>query len=187
MCSGDPTVRCEASESSGVEWSNTTRHTVLYRGEPYHPFKIILTNTMRKQLSLAYFRPISFTYCVICFQIQLGSRLLPAFKTASGIPSNTISISSGNHPGRSISVAEAGTLQLEFRDLSHASGDPAYQQACDKAFDKILSQSPGIVRQTLNSASGSFGGSVFTAGAGTDSYYEYQLKQWIQSGRTEEK
>ncbi len=84
-------------------------------------------------------------------------------------------------------MAEAGTLQLEFRDLSRASGNPAYQQACDKTFDKILSQSEGIVRQNLNTATGSFGGSVYTVGAGTDSYYEYQLKQWIQSGRTEAK
>ncbi len=120
------------------------------------------------------------------FQTQLGSRLLPAFQTPSGIPSNTVSIPSGGHNGRGITVAEAGSLQLEFRDLSRASGNPAYQQACDKAFDKILSHK-GIVKQNLNVGMGTFTGSIFTAGAGTDSYYEYQLKQWIQSGMTENK
>ena len=117
----------------------------------------------------------------------MGNRLLPAFQTGSGVPSNIVSIPSGAHSGRSISVAEAGTLQLEFRDLSRASGNPAFQKACDKALDKILSQSQGIVRQTLNSNSGMFSGSVYTAGAGTDSYYEYLLKQWIQSAKTEPK
>ena len=43
----------------------------------------------------------------------------------------------------------------------------------------------GMVSQTLNSKTGRFSGAIYTAGAGVDSFYEYLLKQWIQSGMTE--
>lgn len=119
--------------------------------------------------------------------MKLGTRLLPAFDTPSGIPSNTVSLSRGGHPGRSISTAEAGTLQLEFRDLSRASGNHTFQEKCDRTLDKMLSQTKGIVRQSLSCNSGQYSGNVYSAGAGIDSYYEYLIKQWIQSGRTENK
>ena len=119
--------------------------------------------------------------------MSLGTRLLPAFDTPSGVPSNTVTLLHGTHTGRSISTAEAGTLQLEFRDLSRASGNPIFQEKCDKALDKMLSQSHGVVQQSLNTNSGRYSGSVYSAGAGTDSYYEYLIKQWIQSGMTENK
>ena len=98
-----------------------------------------------------------------------------------------MTLSNAGHGGRTISTAEAGTLQLEFRDLSRASGNPVYAEKCDKAMDKMLSQTRGIVLQSLNSNSGMYSGSVYSAGAGTDSYYEYLIKQWIQSGMTEDK
>ncbi len=56
--------------------------------------------------------------------------------------------------------------------------------------DVILSQSggqQGMVTQMLNTRTGSFTNSLYTVGAGTDSYYEYVLKQWIQSGKVEDK
>lgn len=84
-------------------------------------------------------------------------------------------------------MAEAGSLQLEFRDLSRASGDPDFQAACDAAMDQILSQSNGMVPKQLSTNSGRFSRGMYSVGAGTDSYYEYQLKQWLQSGKTETK
>lgn len=57
-------------------------------------------------------------------QVELGRSLLPAFATMSGVPAPVVSLKSGNSKKsvRSLSVAEAGTLQLEFRDLTKASG-----------------------------------------------------------------
>jgi len=88
----------------------------------------------------------------------------------------------------SITVAEAGTLQLEFRDLYRATGNLTFKKACDNAMDKILSASAGhMVPMTIDVQSGQFRGGVFSAGAGIDSYYEYLLKQWLQSGKRENK
>ena len=84
-------------------------------------------------------------------------------------------------------MAEVGTLQLEFRDLSRASGDPSFRKACDAASDKILQLSNGMVLNSLRVATGDFQGALYSVGAGTDSYYEYLLKQWLQSGKTESK
>lgn len=121
-------------------------------------------------------------------QVQLGNRLLPAFDTPSDIPSNTVSLGTGQHRGTTITVAEAGSLQLEFRDLSRVSGDPKFKEACDATLDQILSISKGgLVSQMLNVNSGQFSRGMYTVGAGTDSYYEYLLKQWLQSGKTETK
>ena len=85
-------------------------------------------------------------------------------------------------------VAEAGTLQLEFRDLYRATGNITFKNACDNTIDKILSVSAGhMVPMTIDVRSGQFGGRVYSAGAGIDSYYEYLLKQWLQSGKRENK
>ncbi len=60
-------------------------------------------------------------------QVELAQQLLPAFATPSGVPSPIVNLKSGLSSGsgkliRPLSVAEAGTLQLEFRDLTKASG-----------------------------------------------------------------
>ena len=85
-------------------------------------------------------------------------------------------------------VAEMGSLQLEFRDLSHSTGDPKYQRAVDRALDAMQSHmSDGIASQEVYISTGIPKHTVYTVGARTDSYYEYLIKQWIQSGKTEEK
>lgn len=42
---------------------------------------------------------------------------------------------------------------------------------------------PGMI----NPSTGRFQSTPYSVGAGIDSYYEYLLKQWIQSGKTENK
>ncbi|XP_043952233.1 endoplasmic reticulum mannosyl-oligosaccharide 1,2-alpha-mannosidase [Gambusia affinis] len=62
---------------------------------------------------------------------DLGSRLMPAFKTPSKIPFSDVNIGKGTaHPPRWTSdstVAEVTSIQLEFRELSHLTQDPQYQ------------------------------------------------------------
>ncbi len=85
-------------------------------------------------------------------------------------------------------MAEAGTLQLEFRDLYRATGNETYKRACDQALNQILTASEGrMVPMTIDVSTGRFMGAVFSAGAGVDSYYEYLLKQWLQTGKMEAK
>ena len=85
-------------------------------------------------------------------------------------------------------MAELGSLQLEFRDLSHSTGDPKYQTAVDRALDVVQSHlTSGIATQEVYIETGAPKHTEMTVGARTDSYYEYLIKQWLQSGKKEEK
>ena len=120
--------------------------------------------------------------------MELGDRLLPAFNSPTGIPYGQIGLNKGPKINGVACVAEMASLQLEFRDLSHSTGDIRYQNAVDKAL-KVLQDhlSGGIATQEVLVNSGNPRYSVLTIGARTDSYYEYLLKQWVQSGKREEK
>lgn len=64
-------------------------------------------------------------------QIDIGTRLMPAFNTPSKIPYSDVNIGAGTaHPPRWTSdstVAEVTSIQLEFRELSRLTQDPRYQ------------------------------------------------------------
>lgn len=90
-----------------------------------------------------------------------------------------------------------------MRDLSRASGDRKYevcfsfelfqnkltstfiQDAAEKASATLHDQpkNDGLVPISINTVTGKFSGSVISFGARGDSYYEYLLKQWLQTGR----
>lgn len=65
--------------------------------------------------------------------LELGRRLLPGFRSASGVPYSDVNLASGvaHAPvwAPDSSVSEVATLQLEFRTLSRASGDPQFEQS----------------------------------------------------------
>ncbi|KAF9443281.1 glycoside hydrolase family 47 protein, partial [Macrolepiota fuliginosa MF-IS2] len=69
--------------------------------------------------------------------IDLTDRILPVFETASGLPLPVVNLAErkGYHatdfPGL-VSVAEVGTLQLEFRFLSEITGNPIYGEKVQK-------------------------------------------------------
>ncbi|KAJ9108271.1 hypothetical protein QFC19_002519 [Naganishia cerealis] len=63
--------------------------------------------------------------------VDLGDRLLPIFDSPSGIPYSLINLAArvgvpDKDNGNMASLAEAGTLQLEFKYLSHLTGDYTY-------------------------------------------------------------
>ncbi|GAA5913944.1 glycoside hydrolase family 47 protein [Sporobolomyces salmoneus] len=63
--------------------------------------------------------------------VDLADRLLPAFETKSGLPLSFVNLAQQKGiPDEDnyglISVAEAGTLQLEFKYLSELTGNPVY-------------------------------------------------------------
>ena len=143
---------------------------------------------------------------------MLGERLLPVFSTPSGIPYSDINLGTGvpksthtEHEHSSI-ISEAGTLQMEFRELSRASGNSIFEvQLLFHRFKKLnfnnfllqessfkvskivhgLPKREGLVPIYINFNTGKFiEGSSFSMAGKADSYYEYLLKQWIQTGRT---
>merc|ERR1719167_805985 len=79
------------------------------------------------------------------------------------------------------------SFQLEFRDLSRATGNPKYEEAVAKVSQQVheLPKTSGLVPIYINANTGKFRQySTITLGARGDSYYEYLLKQWLQTGQT---
>eukprot|EP01137_Pigoraptor_chileana_P020736 Opistho-2@83502 len=119
--------------------------------------------------------------------IELADCLLPAFNTKTGIPYHTIVLKTGvgKNPtwsGGSSLLAEAGSVQLEFKYLSAVSGNQKYARAAERALDAIAGASrriPGLYPLYISPESGSFTNDHVSFGAMGDSFYEYLLKQQL--------
>lgn len=118
---------------------------------------------------------------------DLADRLLPAFDTASGMPHPRWDISKrrGTPSGDPTILAEAGSVQLEFRALTALTGDLRYREVGDRSFDAIRSTGySGLIPVRLTPPHVTPVEALeekFAVGALADSYYEYVLKQWLQS------
>ncbi|XP_039287462.1 endoplasmic reticulum mannosyl-oligosaccharide 1,2-alpha-mannosidase isoform X2 [Nilaparvata lugens] len=123
---------------------------------------------------------------------DLGERLLPCFtKSPSGIPYSDINLASqsAHSPKWSpdSSTSEVTTLQLEFRDLSRSTHESKFEDAAFKVSESVhnLPKTDGLVPIFINPNTGQFHSYTdIKLGARGDSYYEYLLKQWIQTGKT---
>jgi len=125
--------------------------------------------------------------------IDLGDRLMYAFNQNSGVPYSDVNI--GTHHahkpkwGPDSSTSEVTTIQLEFRELSRLTGNPKYDNAVTKVMEhvKSLPKQHGLVPIFINADTGKFKGNTITFGARGDSYYEYLLKQWLQTSKTDDR
>lgn len=124
-------------------------------------------------------------------QIDLGNRLLPCFNSPSGIPYSDVNLATliAHSPKWSpdSSTSEVTTIQLEFRDLSRITNDRYYEEVITKINDKVhaLEKKNGLVPIFINANTGMFRNfATISLGARGDSYYEYLLKQWIQTGKS---
>ncbi|XP_069028381.1 LOW QUALITY PROTEIN: mannosyl-oligosaccharide 1,2-alpha-mannosidase IA [Embiotoca jacksoni] len=126
--------------------------------------------------------------------VELGEKLLPAFKTPTGIPWALLNLKSGigrNWPwasGGSSILAEYGTLHLEFMHLSKLSGNPEFAQKVMniRKVLKSLDKPQGLYPNYLNPNSGQWGQHHVSVGGLGDSFYEYLLKAWLMSDKTDE-
>ncbi|XP_050425753.1 endoplasmic reticulum mannosyl-oligosaccharide 1,2-alpha-mannosidase [Adelges cooleyi] len=124
--------------------------------------------------------------------LDVGERLLPCFtKSPSPIPYSDVNLVShmAHSPKWSpdSSTAEVSTLQLEFRDLSRCVGRPDFEKVASRVSEHIhtLEKYHGLVPIYINPNTGKFHKrSEIKLGARGDSYYEYLLKQWIQTGKS---
>lgn len=122
--------------------------------------------------------------------IDLGDRLIKSFGSGS-IPHPQVDLSSGDMrsgwSGGSAILSELGTLQVEFRYLSMASGDPKYERTSMKALQAMHKVNPpnGLYPIKVGISTGRFTDQHITFGALGDSFYEYLLKVWIQGGKKE--
>lgn len=119
---------------------------------------------------------------------DLADRLLSAFTASpTAIPfSDVILHDKTAHPapGGLSSTSEVTTLQLEFNYLSSVSGDEKYSLEAMKVMEhvKTLPKIEGLVPIYISPHSGEFGGENIRLGSRGDSYYEYLIKVWLQTG-----
>jgi hypothetical protein len=123
--------------------------------------------------------------------VDLADRLLPSFDSESGVPYSDVNLFTrkAHAPKWSpdSSTSEVTTIQLEFRDLSRATGNLKYENAVSKVSLHVhnLEKKDGLVPIFINANTGQFRSyATITLGARGDSYYEYLLKQWLQTGKT---
>ncbi|KAJ1993385.1 mannosyl-oligosaccharide alpha-1,2-mannosidase [Coemansia spiralis] len=119
---------------------------------------------------------------------ELGSRLSKSFNTQSGIPPETAILRLNQQPYvYESSTAEITTLQLEFRYLAKLTGNYTYKKNVDNIMGIIFKAQKwdGLAAVYFNAQSARFTGDVARLGSRGDSYYEYLLKQWIQTKQTE--
>ena len=126
---------------------------------------------------------------------DLGARLLAAFRSPTGLPYGVVNLRTGtaspqSWSGNSHILAEVGTFQLEFRYLSHVTGKSKYAELADRVSNYVYALPatyPGLYPNNLPVGGGRGGLEEYSFGGLGDSYYEYLLKQWIFTGRTEAK
>uniref|UniRef100_A0A674D2V0 alpha-1,2-Mannosidase n=1 Tax=Salmo trutta TaxID=8032 RepID=A0A674D2V0_SALTR len=126
--------------------------------------------------------------------VELGRNLLPAFNTPTGIPHGVVILAgmgwarARTHGGRSSVLAEFGTLHLEFVHLSELTNDSIYTEKVMNIRKHLnqLDKPRGLYPNALNPVSGNWEQHYVSIGALGDSFYEYLIKSYLMSDRTDE-
>ncbi|KAK7007883.1 alpha-1,2-mannosidase [Favolaschia claudopus] len=119
---------------------------------------------------------------------DLGDRLLSAFDPDSGLPAASVNLASktATSVGGGVSISEATTLQLEFRYLAEITGRVAFWRKAERVMQVVnKARLPNGLAPINMNGDGTFARSTIRLGSNGDSYYEYLLKQYIQTNRTE--
>jgi len=120
----------------------------------------------------------------------LQIKLFRAFGRGESYPHPNVNLHHGRVAKRESSVSEVGSLQLEMRFLDEVT-DSTYVSLVTARFDRsfenlrLIKPINGLYA-THAHTSGSHGRTI-TFGAGTDSFYEYMLKLWLQGDKKEDK
>uniref|UniRef100_A0A914XIA6 alpha-1,2-Mannosidase n=1 Tax=Plectus sambesii TaxID=2011161 RepID=A0A914XIA6_9BILA len=125
---------------------------------------------------------------------DLGLRLAGAFESPSPVPFSDVNLRSkqGKQPswGGDSSLSEITSIQLEFRDLSRLTGNPIFERVAFNVSQHLhklgCAEHDGLCPMFISPQTGQWkqGVGAITFGARSDSYYEYLLKQWLQTGKT---
>ncbi|EIW79066.1 glycoside hydrolase family 47 protein [Coniophora puteana RWD-64-598 SS2] len=121
---------------------------------------------------------------------ELGRALLPALNTTSGLPLFAVNPATGEtKKGWNINVlwAEATSCQMEYKYLAHLTGRREYYDKVENVM-KLMADAPtvdGLFAAHWDVATGKPASKQYTVGAYADSGYEYLLKQYLLSARSE--
>lgn len=123
--------------------------------------------------------------------VEMGNILMHCYDTESRIiPYSDVDLSTRrSHPppwNPHSSLSEVASLQLEFRHLTQISGDPEYERTTFQTsvhLHKLVSNMRHkLLPMYISPTNGQLEDSIITLGARSDSYYEYLLKQYLQTG-----
>ncbi|KAL8808353.1 MAG: hypothetical protein Q9182_000173 [Xanthomendoza sp. 2 TL-2023] len=123
---------------------------------------------------------------------DLADRLLGAFDSESGVPYASVNlktlkgIRSHADDGAS-STAEATSLQLEFKYLASLTGEKDYWEKAEKVMKVVddNGEEDGLLPIFIYAHDGTFRGHNIRLGSRGDSYYEYLIKQYLQTSEEE--
>ncbi|HJR06902.1 MAG TPA: glycoside hydrolase family 47 protein [Pyrinomonadaceae bacterium] len=112
---------------------------------------------------------------------DLGTRLLPAFNSATGLPYRFVNLKTGKVRDANTNPAESGTLLIEFGTLSKLTRKPVFYDKAKRALVETYKRrsSIGLVGSTINVETGEWKDTDSHISGGIDSYYEYLLKCWL--------
>ncbi|KAG9253250.1 glycoside hydrolase family 47 protein [Emericellopsis atlantica] len=123
---------------------------------------------------------------------DLADRLLSAFESPSGVPYSSVNlekfkgIPSHDDQGAA-STAEALSVQLEFKYLAKLTGEKYFWDKVEKVMEIADDNNPrdGLVPIYMHPINGEFKGENIRLGSRGDSYYEYLIKQYLQTNKEE--
>ncbi|KAL4808533.1 glycoside hydrolase [Aspergillus unguis] len=120
---------------------------------------------------------------------DLAERLLGAFDSPTGIPYASVNLNTSTgipaHSDRGASsTAEATSMQLEFKYLAKLTGEAEYWRTVEKVMQVVDAHQSrdGLIPIYIYPETGEFRSESVRLGSRGDSYYEYLLKQYLQTG-----
>ncbi|KAJ6505790.1 glycoside hydrolase [Mycena vitilis] len=134
---------------------------------------------------------------------DLGDRILPAFgkgehngeSGGAGLPAASVNLGARSASPGAVSISEATTLQLEFKYLAEATGRIVFWRKAERVMEVVnrarlpsggKNGAGGLAPIGMKCVgNGQFTRSTIRMGSNGDSYYEYLLKQYLQTNRTE--
>lgn len=123
---------------------------------------------------------------------DLADRIMGAFDSPSGVPYASVNLKTiagvpSHDDGGASSTAEAATLQLEFKYLAKLTGEKYYWDKAEKVIQVIddNGMEDGLVPIYIYAPTGQFRGNNIRLGSRGDSYYEYLIKQYLQTSMQE--
>lgn len=124
--------------------------------------------------------------------VELANGLIGGFDSPSGLPYSSVNLKSGkgieNHVDLGASsTAEVATLQLELKYLSKLTGEDLYWKKAEKIMEVLDRNAPqdGLAPIYVRPDTGKYQGNLIRMGSRGDSYYEYLLKQFLQTNNEE--
>jgi endoplasmic reticulum Man9GlcNAc2 1,2-alpha-mannosidase len=123
---------------------------------------------------------------------DLADRIMGAFDSPSGVPFASVNLKTNqgipsHDDGGASSTAEAATLQLELKYLSKLTGEAFYWNKAEKVIQIIddNGMKDGLLPIYIYANDGHFRGNNIRLGSRGDSYYEYLIKQYLQTSKEE--